>query len=465
MGGIGKTELALQYALNDRDKKASARTYQAGICWIDVSNKVNVGIQILNFAKNYLNVPVLEEEGLQDRVKICWQNWIEGNTLIIFDDVKELNQIQDYLPPESRRFKVIITTRNISLRNNFKLLELKILDSKSAIKLLASFIGNQRIEKEIDKAEELCKWLGYLPLGIELVGRYLEQTEEKINHVYENLKHQKLKNESVKIPKDQIITAHRGLLAAFQLSWEQLSEETQQLECFLGLFEVRPIPWEIIESNIDKTIAKSTSQPKQIFNQSHQKLRELAKLSLIKKTGEQVYEIHTLIRQYLRQKLEESERGTTTKKIYCQLMVAIAKEIPAIPVQNDIQKFILTIPHLAVAAIELNQWIGNDDLFWVYEGLSRYYEGQGFYQEAEPWREQCLSITQERLGDEHPSVARSLNNLAALYESQGKYEAAEPLYKKALEIYKKLLGEEHPNTLGVKENLLFLQQQRTDDSI
>ena len=36
------------------------------------------------------------------------------------------------------------------------------------------------------------------------------------------------------------------------------------------------------------------------------------------------------------------------------------------------------------------------------------------------------------LGDEHPDVATSLNNLAALYKSQGRYIDAEPLYKDAL---------------------------------
>ncbi|WP_229453778.1 tetratricopeptide repeat protein [Nostoc sp. CHAB 5715] len=36
------------------------------------------------------------------------------------------------------------------------------------------------------------------------------------------------------------------------------------------------------------------------------------------------------------------------------------------------------------------------------------------------------------LGDEHPSVATSLNNLASLYFSQGRYSEAEPLLIQAL---------------------------------
>ena len=87
----------------------------------------------------------------------------------------------------------------------------------------------------------------------------------------------------------------------------------------------------------------------------------------------------------------------------------------------------------------------DEDLIWPFVGLGRFYEGQGNYSEALPWWEKCLSVVQERLGSEHPSVATSLNNLAGLYKSQGKYEEAEPYYQQSLEMYRKLLGSEHPD--------------------
>nr|NCS30880.1 tetratricopeptide repeat protein [Microcystis aeruginosa F13-15] len=52
---------------------------------------------------------------------------------------------------------------------------------------------------------------------------------------------------------------------------------------------------------------------------------------------------------------------------------------------------------------------------------------QGKYNEAIPLAEQALAIRKQQLGDNHPSTATSLNNLAALYESQGRYSEAEPL--------------------------------------
>jgi tetratricopeptide (TPR) repeat protein len=57
------------------------------------------------------------------------------------------------------------------------------------------------------------------------------------------------------------------------------------------------------------------------------------------------------------------------------------------------------------------------------------------------------------LGEAHPDVATSLNNLAALYESQGRYEEAEPLYLDALAMRKRLLGEAHPDVASSLFNL------------
>ncbi|MDB9314662.1 tetratricopeptide repeat protein, partial [Spirulina sp. CS-785/01] len=84
----------------------------------------------------------------------------------------------------------------------------------------------------------------------------------------------------------------------------------------------------------------------------------------------------------------------------------------------------------------------------------------GKYEEAIPLAERALEIRQQVLGEEHPSVATSLNNLAGLYSSQGRYTEAEPLYQQALEMRKRLLGEEHPHVASSLNNLAFLYRSQ-----
>ena len=52
-------------------------------------------------------------------------------------------------------------------------LELEVLEPAEALNLLKQIIGEERVNDELETAQELCQWLGYLPLGLELVGRYL----------------------------------------------------------------------------------------------------------------------------------------------------------------------------------------------------------------------------------------------------------------------------------------------------
>ena len=483
MGGIGKTELALQYALADRDKDLEDRSYKSGICWINVSDKGNVGTQILSFAQNYLKIPILEEGEIEERVKLCWQNWGKEDTLIIFDDVRQYKQIKDFLPPQQKRFKVIITTRKKRLAESIKVFALEVLDEKSALELIISFIGEERINKELKEAKLLCKELGYLPLGLELVARFLKRRQNwSIKKYRDDLKKNHLATEGLKIPSEEM-TAQEGVKQAFEITWKELNQESQLLAYYLSLFEVAPIELTLIQGIWSLHKEKISSQKwglvqglTNLFNKviKHQPLKSeqnqesleiilednLINSSLIKDSGNQIYEVHTLIHQYLREKLENSKFSKIAKETYCQLMVSISQQIPEQPIKTDIEGLTLIIPHLSVAANELNEWIEDEELIWPYVGISRFYEAQGFYKEAEPWRKQCLDIVKQRLGEDHPYVASSLNNLANLYNAQGRYSEAEPLYLQALELYKKLLGEDHPNTKTVKQNYEIMKQQR-----
>ena len=68
-----------------------------------------------------------------------------------------------------------------------------------------------------------------------------------------------------------------------------------------------------------------------------------------------------------------------------------------------------------------------------------------------------MKYDREQLGNQHPSTAASINNMAGLLEYQERYDEAEPLYVKALDILVGAFGEQHPNSATTMNNLgLFL---------
>jgi tetratricopeptide (TPR) repeat protein len=123
---------------------------------------------------------------------------------------------------------------------------------------------------------------------------------------------------------------------------------------------------------------------------------------------------------------------------------------------------------------------------------------QGKYDEAEPLYQQSLAIKRKVcaihlvassrnhsykvLGEEHPAVATSLNDLGRLLDTQGKCDEAEPLYRRSLAIRRKVcaihlvasscdhsckvLGEEHPDVAASLNNLagLLCAQGKYDEA-
>ena len=102
--------------------------------------------------------------------------------------------------------------------------------------------------------------------------------------------------------------------------------------------------------------------------------------------------------------------------------------------------------------------LGNEhpDVASSLNNLASLYYNQGRYEEAEPLYRQALQMTQKLLGNEHPDVATSLNNLATLYYNQGRYEEAKSYFKQALRIVEVVLGPEHPSTRTMRNNLVSL---------
>jgi tetratricopeptide (TPR) repeat protein len=434
MGGVGKTELAIQYAWHHLQSLADGA---GGVCWVDARDG-DVGIQLVNFARSLLNLNPPEDWDLPTQLKYCWRNWQPGDWLIVIDDVTNYRQqVKPYLPPESSQFKVLLTTRE-ELGRPVEHLAINKLQPEAALDLLTSLVGVQRIQQESDIAEQLCQWLDYLPLGLELVGRYLERDPDlSLKTMLSLLEKKRLRHRSV-LEADSTMTAKLGVADAFELSWERLEENAQFLGCLLSLFASADIPWDLVKlaySNLP------SSENEEIDLDILEEARaNLVRFNLLQRMGEGSYRLHQLIREFLREKREQSAQVNDLKQAFVAAMVVVAKQIPDSPTRQQIQLVAPAMLHVAEVAEnrELKDLLNDEDLGEPYLRLGFFYAGQGVYNQALPWLEQCLSVTQAHFGSNHPDVALSLHNLAYLYRLQGRYNEAESFYLQGLKIYENL---------------------------
>ncbi|QSJ14727.1 NB-ARC domain-containing protein,Caspase domain-containing protein [Nostoc sp. UHCC 0702] len=158
-GGVGKTELAIQYS------EKYLADYSGGCCWLNPQG-IDLGTQLIEFGVvNLPNFNLPDGLSLAGQVAYCWKNWQAGKVLLVFDDVKDWMQIKPYLPPKGSRFKVLITTRlNTGLA--YTRLPLGKLSPDAALELLAKLLEEDLVKQEPDKAKILCEHVDYIPLGI-----------------------------------------------------------------------------------------------------------------------------------------------------------------------------------------------------------------------------------------------------------------------------------------------------------
>ncbi|MBD2726359.1 hypothetical protein H6G96_08470 [Nostoc sp. FACHB-892] len=271
MGGVGKTELATQYA----------RRYQqdyGGIAWFN-DRETNLAAEVLEFFRLQLGLEIPQELGgtllsLKEQVAWCWSKYPDSPLpiLIVFDDVTNLDNLRQVVP-KNNRFRVLITTRLRDLDSNFiQKIPLDVLSPQKepgkALELLKRLLGkaDRRVENKPQAAAAICESLEYLPLGIELVGGYLVRDPDiSLDIMFGRLQERKLAEVALQ-NRETLNSTQLGVKAAFALTWSELNPLAQQLGIFLSLFSPGQILWDLVvwvaieSKNIEQLENSNTSK-------------------------------------------------------------------------------------------------------------------------------------------------------------------------------------------------------------
>ncbi len=446
MAGIGKTELALQYAWREWKKG----TYLGGVCWVNVKSN-DPSFDIINFFEHKLKLGEPRGSIAAEIVQECWSNWPNGDVLIVFDDVQNIHQILEYLPPyESKRFKVVITTRCEYLSDVIGNIHLGELSEDASLDLLRSYIDKDRINLYIEEAKLLCDDLGYLPLALELIGRLLRRRAWKIKDVRDKLRERGLKDKSSLLSKSHPeMTAKYGVKAAFGLSWDELEDEPkiQELALYLSLFAVAPIQQVWInelfpDENVDDI--------------EEWLIDSLVNLNLVKSAGENQYELHRLIHLYLREKLDESALLTSAKKRYCKLLILKCEKFSPILSPVQIEELTPIVPHIKQITAYHYEYIDDNYNHTIpsnwnlpIKAINSFYVSQGFYPQAIQYFQEYLECTRERFGEDDIHLMVIYNDFALVLKDRGRYAEALELLEQARTIAIKYLDENHHETMMI----------------
>jgi tetratricopeptide (TPR) repeat protein len=452
MGGLGKTELAVQYATHH------LADYPGGICWLN-GRIGDLGAQVVQIVTREFDLELPQKwQGrpitAAEQVAWCWEQWVPaGAVLVVLDDVATWDTFAPIFP-QSPRFRILMTTREQDLARQFPVIALDVLPLPKAVELLKKLERCDRVSRDRSAAETLCELVGRLPLGIELVGRYLASDRFlTLSEMDTRLRQKGLQDPAFeKVPNAQM-TAQLGVKAAFELSWERLAPEAQRVARLLGYFALDAIPWAIAEQMMQ------VSEGEAYTIRAVQTILDNMSLVQAEEESLEVCSLHPLIQQFVREKESEWIQESSDRSLqdaFLSEMVAIARQIPFNPISADIRKVKWARSHLEEAAEHWKEGLEGDDLLQAFEGIAQFYKGQGLYAQAESWYKHCLTATTVRCEGDHPTVAESLNDLALLYQAQGRLGEAEALYLQSLEMKQRLFEGDHLDVASALNNLAAL---------
>jgi tetratricopeptide (TPR) repeat protein len=450
LGGIGKTQIAVEYAYRHRNE------YTA-VFWIFADSEQSLSTGFTSIAKQ-LNLPE-KDNAEQASITAAVRRWLDEHDdwLLILDNADQPELLRSFLP-QQRRGHILLTSRAHVFQSLgiVKTLEIHELQPAEARGFLLKRTGREGASKEIAEIDALANELGYLPLALEQAGAFILEREASFSNYLAGFR--KRRSDLLKEHNPVLGTSHAPLATTWQLNFEQVenfpaSADLLRLSAFLA---PDAIPLELLEKGADEVSGSLASQLNDAKDDPlvlDEVLKPLTDYSLIRRNLDtRSYSIHPLVQEVIR----DGMTAELQKSLAENVVGIVNAAFPDIEFSNwpDCERL---VGHALLCARHVNLYkLECEPAGHLLNRAGYYLWERGQYVEAEPLYLRGLEIRDAVLGPEHPDTATSMNNLAVLYKDQGSYDKAESLYRRALEIREKVVGPEHLDTANSLNNLAGL---------
>jgi tetratricopeptide (TPR) repeat protein len=431
LGGVGKTQIALEYAYRYKD------SYDY-VFWVHGADRSSL---ISGLASYAMSIQVQDQSQLDLIVSevLKWLN-NSGGWLVILDNLDDTRVARGFLPYTENGGHILITTRNSDVKRiPAEGLHIPSMSEEEAAQLLMLLSDCERDEQ----VEDIVRELGMLPLAIDQAAALIRRSNVR---TFREIFHTSVANVFNELP----ILYPQSLFTTWSMSIDRLSPSAvrlAELVAFLNPDEVLIEFLEECKSALD-TDLKAIVENKIAFVKASSELQSLS-LIRVSDRGEKI-SMHRLLQLFLRQRL--NDHSWMIKQVLT--MTTAAFQIPPdkleLPSRLRLRRF---LPQITGSAFISEYWER-----FVQEPISDsvakflYYEGQFA---------ECMNITQAQietrtrlLGSEDARILRLQRCLSSVYHRiPDKFPQALQLYEDTLTTQLRVLGPEHPDTLFTSHGL------------
>lgn len=419
LGGIGKTRLAVEYALQYADDYTALLFVLA-----DSPGQLRRGVADLAMVLDIKEVSSTEDVEERFKAVLRWLMENPGWCLILdnVDDESAAIACEDFI---SKLYggHVIITSR---LRrwsmSGIEALDLDVLDRESAKEMLLERTPNRlKTPNDQQAAEELAILLDGLALGLEQAGAYIEVEECSIPEYVEWWKRgdkeitEWYNKRVMKYPKSVAMTWHATV--------RKIGPKAETMLRIFSCFAVAPIPVSIVSSSESNGIItrflKGTEEYSDKLSHKHL-LTKLASFSMLNKSTEgpeQYITFHRVVHDITWHRIPDPERPA---------LVETAIKLFEAVTPYDADRFEnwatwrLMLPHAEHLWKLIEPYPKHHQSYRLLHSLALYYLGQNRKSEGVVLQRQAFDLMSQQRGKSHPDTLQAKNDLALLLENDEK---------------------------------------------
>ena len=437
LGGIGKTELAKEYAYR------RAGEYSL-VWWIASEEPIKLAADYAELAKR-IGMPEADNPNQPEVIRAV-RRWLEGNTgwLLIFDNARNPAELDDYIPRNDSR-RVVITSRYSDWSETAASMDVKIFAPEESVDFLLKRTGLD----DAAGAEKLAETLGHFPLALAQAGAFIHKMKISIAEycgMYEKHKGEVLNR--MKPSADYPYTVATTWTMSFE-AVERESPAGADMLKLLAFLAPDDIPLDIIRKGAEflpEGLAEAAGKELDFLDA----VESLTGYSLIDKSGDAVY-LHRLVQEVVRDRMDDAER-----KKWAEAAAKIVNE--AFPFDLDkVETWAESKRPLPQAVSAAVYW---EELRAALEEAGHLLNNTGLYLKihadfagAKGHYERALEIGKKVHGENHPNIAIRLNNLGSVLKDMGELAAAKEHYERALEIFREIYDKNNPSIATTLNNL------------
>ena len=440
LGGVGKTQVALEYAYRH------ARDYRA-VFWIEAETSDSILASLMHIAER-LHLPEYKDTDQHCIVSAVHQ-WLmtqQSQWLLIWDNVENLELLHRSLPP-THQGAILLTTRRQALGTLAHSIELPPMAREEGTQFVlqrAKILGDplvreqwshdrQLLSAEQARASELVQMMEGLPLALDQAGAYMEETQCTLEEYLYRYQQQQTRLLERRGESRQDHPA--SVVTTFSLSFQQMAQKSPEAADLLrvcALLSPDVIPEEVIRQgavHLGASLQAIATDPWLL----DEAVAMLGTYSLIRRNqAMKTLSIHRLVQAVLLGTMTAEERACWLQRI----ITALHEVFPANEYTTWEQSERL-LSHALWCLAHAGSQEETLELSGLASKAAEYLRARGRDAEAEPLFQRAIRILEQAEGAEH-QLALSLTGLGFLYLGQGKHAEAEPLFRRAIHLWEQV---------------------------